>query len=125
MVPRRDRQVTADLNCRSPVDEQPAQQLDALAGLRALRCPGRIQGADEHHAQDELVLSLALGTGMDGGCLVLGYASPLPCSQSASGMSIAANAGSGWLRMAFTNGPSATTTPRAPIAMAKATYKVS
>ena len=52
-------------------------------------------------------------------------ATPFDSAHPSSGISMAARTGSGWARMARTKGPSDTTTPLAPIAMAKARYKVS
>jgi hypothetical protein len=57
----------------------------------------------------------------------IGRLQPRPAdrAQVSSGMTMAARAGSGWPRITRTKGPSDTTTPRAPMAMAKARYSVS
>lgn len=58
------------------------------------------------------------GTGGDG-------QAPRVLAHSPSGRGILARMGSGWRAMAFTKGPSATTTRAAPTASAKAIYNVS
>jgi hypothetical protein len=63
--------------------------------------------------------------GPDGRRLFFGHVSPCCRAQVSSGMSKLASAGSGWRCMSRTKGPSAVTTPRAPMATAKATYRVS
>src|SRR6185312_16968868 len=50
---------------------------------------------------------------------------PRSCPQTPNGTSKLASAGSGWRCMSRTKALSAATSPRAPMAMANATYKVS
>ena len=92
-------------------------------GLRRLPCHDTPQrGTDQAAAVISLPLSAACGRlhTTDGH-----GTAPRDLAQASSGSTIADRVGSGWVCMARTNGPSATTTALAPMATANARYSVS